>query len=149
MFPIVYRCSNCFQCCLQNETPMDLAIRSRSMWLIQKLKAVSAGKGIDKSASLWSWMKNNQVGICSEFSFHCIFVIVDLKIIGYNRNAAVYFANSWSERCIECFLTPLDERCLCRCSGLWRTSFTVKLQLLAADIVHDVVNDVVKPFACW
>lgn len=40
---------------------MELAVRSRSMWIIQKLKAVAAGRGVDKSASLWSYIKNNQV----------------------------------------------------------------------------------------
>jgi palmitoyltransferase len=44
----------------RNETGLDLAVRSQSLWVVQRLKAVAAGRGIDRSASLFKRITNNQ-----------------------------------------------------------------------------------------
>ena len=51
-------------CCLnitQNETVLELAAKSRGMWVMQRLKSAAVASGIDKSASLFQRTVNNPV----------------------------------------------------------------------------------------
>ena len=47
--------------------PLDIAVRSRNMWVIQKLKTRAAGFGIDPTAGIWKRITNNPVR--EEFHF--------------------------------------------------------------------------------
>ena len=51
--------------CTQNETPLELAIRSRNLWVITKMKAIYAGRGLDKSATLFQRIRFNEASMLS------------------------------------------------------------------------------------
>ena len=50
-------------CCtvVQNETVLELAGRSRSMWVIQRIKSAVLGRGLDKSATVFQRTASNPV----------------------------------------------------------------------------------------
>jgi len=46
---------------IQNETVLELAGRSRSMWVLGRIKSAAIGRGLDKTASLFQRTVNNPV----------------------------------------------------------------------------------------
>ena len=55
-------CSRCVIPCLcQNETALEIAGRSRSSWVMHRLKMAAIGRGLDKTATLSERTVNNPV----------------------------------------------------------------------------------------
>jgi len=46
---------------VQNETVLEVAAKSRSMWVLQRIKSAAIARGLDKSASLLERTISNPV----------------------------------------------------------------------------------------